>query len=378
MKPIYLDYNATTPIDKEVAEAMKPFLDEMFGNPSSSHEYGIMTKKAVMEARSRVATLIGSLPEEIVFTSGGTESNNFAIKGAALANKDKGNHIITSSIEHPAVIEVCRYLSANGFNITYLPVNEYGLIDPKDVEKAITAQTILITIMHANNEVGTIQPIDEIGEIARHFNILFHTDAAQSLGKVDVNADNMKVSLLSIAGHKLYAPKGIGALYIRKGVILEKLIHGADHEMNRRAGTENILEISGLGKACEIALRDLSKNQKHFLSMRDLLFDGISKSIPNVKLNGHPEKRLPNTLNLSFWGIEANTLLSELTGIAASAGAACHRDNIEISSVLKAMGVEEEYAMGTVRFSTGKHTTTEEILKAIDEITAVVNRLRET
>ena len=378
MKPIYLDYNATTPIDPEVAETMKPFLDELFGNPSSSHWYGSLTKKAVNLARSQVASLIGCTPEEIIFTSGGTESNNYAIKGAAYANKHKGNHIITSSIEHPAVIEVCRYLAANGFNITYLPVDAYGLVNPKDVERAITPQTILISIMHANNEVGTIQPIEEIGKIANSKNILFHTDAAQSLGKVEVDVNKMKVSLLSIAGHKLYAPKGVGALFIRKGVVPEKLIHGADHEMNHRAGTENILGISGLGKACEIAKRDLEKNILHMRSVRDKLYTVIIEAIPYVKMNGHPEKRLPNTLSLSFRGIEANTLLSELTGIAASAGAACHTDRIDISSVLKAMGVVEQYAMGTVRFSTGKSTTNVEIQKAIDEITTVVNRLRAT
>jgi len=375
MLPIYLDYNATTPIDKEVAGAMKPFLDELFGNPSSSHEFGIRTRKAVETARNQVAGLIGCLREEIIFTSGGTESNNFAIKGVALANRHKGNHIITTSIEHPAVIEVCRYLASNGFRITYLPVDEFGWVDPDNVKKAITSETILITVMHANNEVGTIQPVDEIGEIAKSHSILFHTDAAQSVGKIPVDVSRMKVDLLSIAGHKLYAPKGIGALYVRKGVKLEKLIHGADHEMNRRAGTENILEIAGLGKACEIAKRDLELNSIHVSSMRNTLFKGITKAIPNVKLNGHPENKLPNTLSLSFRGIEANTLLSELSGIAASAGAACHTDNIEISSVLKAMHVPEEFAMGTIRFSTGKYTTQAEIERATELVISAVKRL---
>jgi len=375
MLPIYLDYNATTPIDKEVAGAMKPFLDELFGNPSSSHEFGIRTRKAVETARNQVAGLIGCLREEIIFTSGGTESNNFAIKGVALANRHKGNHIITTSIEHPAVIEVCRYLASNGFRITYLPVDEFGWVDPDNVKKAITSETILITVMHANNEVGTIQPVDEIGEIAKSHSILFHTDAAQSVGKIPVDVNRMKVDLLSIAGHKLYAPKGIGALYVRKGVKLEKLIHGADHEMNRRAGTENILEIAGLGKACEIAKRDLELNSIHVSSMRNTLFKGITKAIPNVKLNGHPENKLPNTLSLSFRGIEANTLLSELSGIAASAGAACHTDNIEISSVLKAMHVPEEFAMGTIRFSTGKYTTQAEIERASELVISAVKRL---
>lgn len=376
MNPIYLDYNATTPIDKEVAETMKPFLDEMFGNPSSGHYYGILTKEAVFTARDQVASLIGSTPDEIIFTSGGTESNNLAIKGAAYANKNKGNHIITSSVEHPAVTEVCRYLAVNGFQITYLPVDKYGLVEPADVAKAITPKTILISIMHANNEVGTIQPIEEIGEIAARAGIIFHSDAAQSLGKVEVNVNRLGLSLMSIAGHKLYAPKGIGALFIRRGVLLEKQMHGADHEINLRAGTENILEISGLGKACEIAKRDLEKNILHMRLMRDELYNGIIKAIPDVKLNGHPEKRLPNTLSLSFKGLEANTLLFELSGIAASAGAACHTDRIDISTVLKAMGVEEGFAMGTIRLSTGKYTTSEEIRKAVNEITEVVKRQR--
>jgi cysteine desulfurase len=375
MLPIYLDYNATTPIDKEVAGAMKPFLNELFGNPSSSHEFGIRTKKTVETARNQVAGLIGCSREEIIFTSGGTESNNFAIKGVALANRHKGNHIITTSIEHPAVIEVCKYLASNGFRITYLPVDEFGWVDPDNVKKAITSETILITVMHANNEVGTIQPIEEIGEIARKQHVLLHTDAAQSVGKIDVDVNRMKVDLLSIAGHKLYAPKGIGALYVRKGVKLEKLIHGADHEMNQRAGTENILEISGLGMACKIARRDLEKNMLHMSSMRNALFKGMTKAISHVKLNGHAEKRLPNTLSLGFGGIEANALLSELSGIAASAGAACHTDNIEISSVLKAMKVPEEFAMGTIRFSTGKYTTQAEIERASELVKSAVKRL---
>ncbi len=376
MKPIYLDYNATTPVDSEVAEAMKPFLSEIFGNPSSAHEYGLRAKAAVGQARMQVAGLIGCTSDEIVFTSGGSESNNFAIKGVAFANRLKGNHIITSSVEHPAVTEVCRYLAANGYSITYLPVDEYGSVNPKDVEGAITSKTILISIMHANNEVGTIQPVEEIGEIAHNHNLLFHTDAAQSVGKIAVDVNRMKVDLLSVAGHKLYAPKGIGALFIRKSVKLEKLIHGANHEMDQRAGTENILEISGLGKACEIAKRDLEKNRTHMLRMRDSLYQGLIASIPDIRLNGHPEKRLPNTLSLGFRGLEANTLLSELTGIAASAGAACHSGGIKVSSVLSAMNTPEEYAMGTIRFSTGKYTTSQEINDAVKHIVSTIARLK--
>ncbi len=375
MNPIYLDYNATTPIDKEVADTMRPFLSELFGNPSSTHEFGIEAKKAVIKARSQVAALINCRPDEIVFTSGGTESNNFAIKGVAFANKDKGNHILTSSVEHPAVIEVCEFLAENGFEITYLPVDEFGLVDPDDVAGAITPRTILISIMHANNEVGTIQPIKEIGLIARERGIVFHSDAAQSLGKIPVDVNELGVDLLSIAGHKLYAPKGIGALYVRRGVKLQKLIHGADHEMNMRAGTENVLEISGLGKACEIAARDLDKNMKHMQFMREFLEQELTMTVPESKINGDPVKRLPNTLSISFPRIEANTLLSELSEVAASAGAACHTENIEISSVLKAMHIPEEFAMGTIRFSTGKLTTRNEIVKASEFITSAVNRL---
>lgn len=376
MNPIYLDYNATTPIDKEVADEMAPFLYEYFGNPSSTHEYGLKTKEAVEKARKQVADLIKCKPGEVIFTSGGTESNNYALKGVAFENKEKGNHIITSGIEHPAILEVCKYLAEHGFEVTYLPVDEYGMVNPDKVKKAITPKTILISIMHANNEVGTIQPTAEIGKIAKEHNIPFHSDAAQSLGKIEVDVEKLGVDLLSIAGHKLYAPKGIGALYIRKGVKLQKLIHGADHEMNHRAGTENVLEIVGLGKACEIAKQHLEENMTHMKKMRDLFYEEIIKILPDTKLNGHPEIRLPNTLSLSFPGIEANTLLSNLPEVAASAGAACHTDNIEISSVLKAMKVPEHYAMGTIRFSVGKYTTEEEIHLAVDYITSAANKLR--
>lgn len=364
MNSIYLDYNATTPIDKEVADAMRPFLSDYFGNPSSTHEYGIAAKKSIDLARSNIAQLINCNPAEVIFTSGGTESNNYAIKGVAIANRNKGNHIITSQIEHPAVIEVCKYLEKNGFDVTYLPVDKFGMISPDDVKNAITSKSILISIMHANNEVGTIQPVEEVGVIAKSFNIVFHSDAAQSLGKIPLDVNAMNVSLLSIAGHKLYAPKGIGAIYIKNGLRLEKLIHGADHEMNHRAGTENILEIAGLGKACEIVKRDLEKSKKHMKLMRDNLFHLISKQIPDVKLNGTIDKGLPNTLSLSFKNTEANQLLAAMPGLAASAGAACHTGVVKVSSVLSAMKVPMEFAMGTIRFSVGKHTTASEIEKA--------------
>jgi len=376
MKPIYLDYNATTPIDPRVAEAMLPFIHEHFGNPSSGHIYGVTTKKAVETARRQVAGMLGCSAEEIIFTSGGSESNNYAIKGAAHTYRDKGNHIITSTVEHPAVTEVCRYLENSGYKVTYLPVDEYGLVDPKQLEEAITPQTILVTIMHANNEVGTIEPIAELVEIAHRHGLLFHSDCAQSVGKVPVRVDELNVDLLSVAGHKLYAPKGIGALYVRSGVLLDKQVHGADHEMNKRAGTENVIEIVGLGRACELVAEDPEKHHAHFRKLRDRFESGVREKFPDIKINGHPEKRLPNTASISFRGLEANTILSELSGIAASAGAACHSDNIDVSSVLEAMAVPLEYAMGTIRFSVGRFTTSDEIDRALEEISEVVGKLQ--
>ena len=365
-KPIYLDYNATTPHATEVVEAIRPYLEEHFGNPSSSHWYGIKTKEAIEKARYNVAALINCQPHEIVFTSGGTESNNYAIKGAAFAQQNKGNHIITSRIEHPAVIEVCKFLEKRGFQITYLPVDEYGMINIDDLEKAIKPETILITIMHANNEVGTVQPIEEIAVIARKRGILIHTDAAQSVGKIPTDVKSLGVDLLTIAGHKLYAPKGVGALYFRNGVKLEKLIHGANQESGWRAGTENIIEIVGLGKACEIAKQDLKENMVHMKEMIDLLYDGLKDEWKELRVNGHPEKRLPNTLNISFRGIEANMFLSEIKEqVAASAGAACHAKGVVVSEVIKAMNVPPEWAKGTVRFSTGRMTTSQDIESAI-------------
>ncbi|NHJ13658.1 MAG: selenide, water dikinase SelD [Candidatus Thorarchaeota archaeon] len=377
--PIYLDYNATTPIAKEVADEMAPYLYEHFGNPSSSHSYGSKTKKAIENARGQVAYLLGCRPHEIVFTSGGTESNNFAIKGVAMARRDLGNHIITSAIEHPAVAEVCGWLKGQGFRITMLPVDEYGLVSPETLKGAIDKDTILVTIMHANNEVGTIQPIAELADIAHKHGALFHTDAAQSVGKIEVAVDSLHADLLSVAGHKLYAPKGIGALYVRSGIKLSKLMHGANHELDRRPGTENVLEIVGLGKACELAKRDLAMNMRHFKELRDQLHDSLIANLgeERVKLNGHPEKRLPNTLSLSFRSVEANTLLSEIGDrVAASAGAACHAEEIEVSQVLQAMQLPTEWAMGTIRFSVGRYTTSEDIDKAAEVVTEAIRRLQ--
>ncbi|MEJ2543126.1 MAG: cysteine desulfurase family protein [Calditrichaceae bacterium] len=376
MKPIYLDYNATTPVDQKVAEAMLPFLTEHFGNPSSSHILGRTTKKAIENARIQIAEVLHCSAEEILFTSGGSESNNWAIKGVAFANSGKGNHIITSQIEHPAVIEVCHYLESNGFKITYLAVDEFGIINPQSVINAITNQTILISIMHVNNEVGSIQPIREISKIARQNNILMHSDCAQSIGKIPVFVNDLDVDLLSVAGHKLYAPKGIGALYIKSGVKLEKLIHGASQESNYRSGTENILGIVGLGKAFELINGNMKKSTAHLKRLRDRLENRLIEIFPSARINGHKERRLPNTSSICFKGIEANAILEELGDkVAVSAGAACHSHSVKISSVLEAMKVPMEYAMGTIRFSVGRFTKEEDIDKAIIEIKNIILKL---
>jgi len=368
-KHIYLDYNATTPIDSQVIKAMLPYLKKYFGNPSSSHYFGQKAKQAVEKAREQVANLLGCNTNEIIFTSGGTESNNYAIKEAAFALRNKGNHIITTKIEHPAVLEVCKFLESNGFEVTYLSVNKFGLISLTDVEKAIKTNTILITVMHANNEIGTIQHIEQISKLAKKYNIIFHTDAAQSVGKIPVSINKLGVDMLSIAGHKLYAPKGIGALYVKQGIKLEKLIHGAGQENNRRAGTENVLEIVGLGEACEIAGRDLDKNAANMEAMRNRLYNGLKKKISEFKLNSNFENCLPNTLSLSFKNIDANLLLSKIKNrLAVSSGSACHSGMTEISNVLKAINVPSEWARGTIRFSTGKMTTVNEIDDAIEII----------
>jgi len=375
-RPIYLDYNATTPHDPEVIAAMRPFLETEFGNPSSSHPYGIAAKSAVENARRQVAALLGCRPPEVVFTSGGTESVNFAVRGIASALRAKGNHIITSRIEHPAVLEVCRCLEREGFETTYLPVDEYGIVHAADVEACIRPETILISIMHANNEVGSIQPIGEIAGIARPRGIALHVDAAQSIGKIPVNIRDLGVDLLSVAGHKLYAPKGIGALFIRQEVAIEKLVHGAGQEMGKRSGTENVLGIVGLGKACDIICRSLDAHANHMRKMRDLLFSELKKGLAHIRLNGHPDMRLPNTLSLSFKNLEADRILAEIEPeVAASAGAACHSGTVELSHVLKAMNMPMEWAKGTLRFSTGRLTTPAEIHRAAKIIVDSVRRL---
>ncbi len=362
MKPIYLDCNGTTPHDPEVIEAMRPYLETEFGNPSSSHWYGIKPKQAVETARRQVADILNCRPGEVFFTSGGTESNNHAILGITRQLREKGNHIITSSFEHPAVFEVCRYLETDGFKTTYLPVSGDGMVDPADVERALRSTTILITIMHANNEVGTVQPIAAISRIAKENGIVIHSDAAQSVGKIPTNVEELGVDLLAVAGHKIYAPKGIGALYVRSPLVPQKFCHGAGQEMGWRAGTENVLEIVGLGKACEIAQRDIEKNMAQMKFLRDRLHEGLLAKLTDIRLNGHYDQRLPNTLSISFKGREANRILEGIgQEVAASAGAACHSDTVQISHVLEAMNVPVEWAKGTLRFSVGRMTTKADI-----------------
>jgi cysteine desulfurase len=360
LQQIYLDYNASTPIDPGVASAMQQTIGNAYGNPSSSHWAGAPARIIVESARQQVADLLGCKPGEIVFTSGGSESNNQVLKGVYFARQAPSAHIITTGIEHPAIVEPCRFLERLGVKITWLPVDATGRVDANDLRQAITADTILISIMHANNEVGTIQPIEDCAQIAREHGIPFHTDAAQSVGKIPTRVDALGVDFLTIAGHKLYAPKGIGALYVREGTILEALIHGAGHELGRRAGTESALLTAALGEACELA-RDLS-GMARIGVLRNRLWIALKESCGDrVILNGHPEKRLPNTLNISFVGHVGNELLAQLPELAASTGSACHSGRVELSPVLQAMGVSPEVGAGAVRFSLGRATTSEEI-----------------
>ncbi len=377
--PVYLDYNGTTPLHPDVIDIMVKYLEKDFGNPSSSHYYGIEPKKAAIRARKEVAALINGKPEEILFTSGGTESNNHAVTGVVELFRGKGNHIITSSIEHPAILEVCRFLEKKNYEISYLPVDGTGMVDPDDVRRGIRGNTVLITVMHSNNEVGTIQPVAAISKIAKEYGITIHTDAAQSCGKIEVDREKIGVDLLTLAGHKLYGPKGVGALYLREELDIGNFMHGAGQEKGRRAGTENISGIAGLGKACVIAKKKLDENFRHMKEMRERLHRGLSERLDDIRLNGHPEERLPNTLSISFRGLEANRILEEIgLDVAASAGAACHSGSVEISHVLKAMGVPGEWAMGTLRFSTGTMTTEEEIDLAIESISKTIRRMRGT
>lgn len=365
MTPIYLDYNASTPIDPAVAAVMKPFLADHFGNPSSGHWAAAPAKAALETARGQIAALLGCEEQEVVFTSGGSEANNLALKGVYFTRRGSGDHIITTQIEHPAITAPCQFLERLGAQITYLPVDRFGRVDPDDLNKAITPRTILISIMHANNEVGTIQPIEECARIAREHGVLFHTDAAQSVGKIATDVNGLGVDLLSIAGHKLYAPKGVGALFVRRGVTLEPLIHGAGHESGRRAGTESALLAVGLGKACELA-RDLSSMDR-VRALRDHFWRELQSRFGNrIALNGHPAHRLPNTLNVSFIGRVGAEILERLDGVAASTGSACHSGRIELSPVLEAMCVAPEVGMGAIRFSLGRGTTREEIEAVVE------------
>jgi len=378
MRRIYLDHAATTPTRPEVVKAMLPYFIDAFGNPSSIYSYGQEARGAVEEARTNVAELIGARSEEIIFTSGGTEADNYALKGVAHANERKGNHIVTTSIEHRAVLEVCKFLEGRGFKITYMPVDECGLVDPDDVKRAITSKTIIISIMHANNEVGTIEPVEGIGKIAREAGVYFHTDAVQTVGHIPVNVDKLKVDLLSISGHKLYGPKGVGALYVRKGTRLVSLMHGGGQEKRRRAGTENVPAIVGLGKAVELAGQEMGKEAERQAYLRDKLIKGLGEKIDHIRVNGHLTRRLPNNVNVSADFVEGESLLLslDLEGICASTGSACGSASLEPSHVLLALGIPAEQAHGSLRFTLGRENTEADVERVLEVLPGIVARLR--
>ena len=378
VKKIYLDYAATCPVDPEVLSAMIPFFCDLFGNPSSFHSYGQDAKKALENARHTVACSIGAGPDEVVFTSGGTESDNFAIKGVAYRNRSRGNHIITSSIEHHAVLNPCRFLQQEGFDVTVLPVDSTGTVDPDDVRKAITPKTVLISVMHANNEIGTIEPIAVIGTIAREHEVLFHTDAVQTYGHLPINVEELHTDLLSASAHKLYGPKGVGFLYVKKGTKIASFMHGGEQEQGRRGSTHNLPGIVGLGKAAEIAgrlMREEDEKQKHY---RDMLIRGIEERIPRTKLNGHPVRRLPNNVNIAVSEVEGESMMLELDmgGIICSTGSACSSMSLESSHVLLSLGLTHELAHGSLRFSLGRYTEEEDIERVLELFPAIVRRLR--
>jgi len=375
-KQVYMDHSATTAVDPAVTEAMLPYFSEKYGNPSSLYSIGRQSRRSVEESRQKVADLIGAKKEEIIFTGSGTESDNLAIKGIALKNRNIGDHIITSSIEHHAVLHTCKYLEKNGFKVTYLPVSKEGLVDPADVEKAITPQTILITIMHANNEIGTIQPIEEIGRIAKEKNIPFHTDAVQTVGKIPVNVDALGVSLLSMSAHKIYGPKGVGALYLRKGTFVEPQMHGGGHERNIRSSTENVPGIVGFGKACELAKTHLP-DEANMEKLRDSLIKGVLE-IKDSYLNGHPTKRLPSNANFRFSYIEGESMILNLDmkGVAASTGSACSSTSLEPSHVLIAIGLRPEESHGSLRLTLGRENTQGDVDYVISILPEIVNKLR--
>lgn len=380
MRRVYLDHSATTPVRKEVADVVYTYLTTYFGNPSSIHSYGREAKKALEIAREQVADLIGAKPEEIIFTSGGTEADNLAIIGAAFANQKKGKHLITSAIEHHAVLDCFKYLEKQGFNVTYIPVDENGLVNSKDVANAITDQTILISIMHVNNEVGTIQPIKEIVEIAKskNKNIIVHTDGVQSVGKIPVDVNDLNVDLLTVSSHKIYGPKGVGCLYVRKGTKIEPRYFGGGQERKRRPGTENLPGIVGFGKAAELAKQELEQEMKKLTELRDMLINGIIERIPDVKLNGDPTKRIPGNVNVSIRYIEGEALLLSLDmkGIAASSGSACTSGSLDPSHVLLAMGIPHEIAHGSLRMTLGRDNTKEDIQYVLDTLPEIVKKLR--
>jgi len=377
-RSIYLDHNATTPVRPEVLEAMLPFFGLDYGNASSIHAFGRRARRALEEARVKVAAAIGAEPAEIIFTGGGSEADNLAIKGSVWNSQSRGKHIITTAIEHHAVLHACEYLEKNGFKVSYLPVDETGLVDPDRVKEAIKKETILITVMTANNEVGTIEPVEEIADLSRERGILFHTDAIQALGKIKLDVKNLKADLLALSAHKVYGPKGVGALYVREGTGLHSLIHGGEHEMGLRAGTENIAGIAGFGKAAELAVGDLKTYGKKVAPLRDHLEEEIEKRLDSVYFNGNRKNRLPNTLNLSFEYVEGEAIVLGLDarGIAVSTGSACSSGSRQPSHVLKAMGVSPLLAQSAIRFSLGPENTEEEIGRTAEATAAVVKRLR--
>lgn len=376
---IYLDNNATTPTDERVVEAMLPYFCKKYGNPSSIYKLANESDMAKEEARDKVAKLLNAKPYEIVFTGCGTESDNFAIKGTAFANRKKGNHIITSSIEHHAVLNACKWLEKQDFEVTYIGVDKHGVVNLDELCEAITDKTILISIMHANNEVGTIEPIKEIADIAKENGIYFHIDAVQTVGKLPIDVNDLSVDLLSMSGHKFYGPKGVGALYIRRGTKIDSLLHGGHHERNRRAGTENVPGIVGLGKASEIAMEEFEEEERRVKKLRDRLEKGLMEKIDDVIINGHPERRLPSTLNLSVKYVEGESILLQLNhnGIAASSGSACTSGSFEPSHVLTSMGIPPETAHGSLRFSVGRSNTENDIDKVIEVLPPIVEKLRE-
>ena len=378
MKRIYLDHAATTPTHPEVVAAMLPYFSDAFGNPSSIHSFGQEAKAAVEEARDQIAVVIGARSEEIVFTGSGTEADNLAIKGIAYANEGRGKHIITTSIEHHAVTESCKFLARRGFEVTYLPVNSYGVVDPEDAKKAITDGTILISVMYANNEVGIIEPVAEISRIARERAIYFHTDAVQTVGHIPVDVNELGVDLLAMSAHKLYGPKGVGALYIRKGTKITPFMHGGEQERRRRASTENVAGIVGFGKAVEIAQREMDEEVKRLTYLREKLIKGLMARIEHIRLNGHPTRRLPNNVNVSVDFVEGESMLInlDLAGIAASTGSACSSGSLEPSHVLQAMGLSHELCHGSLRFSLGRGTTEEDIGRVLQVLPEIVVKLR--